>query len=162
MENYWGTAHILIAEHNRMTSRHLAAALRKAGNTVTIVDNCTDAQKAISKEYFDILLLDLFMPEMDSARLTQEALQYNPELKLMLLNGFSGIARDARTAASPVSLPLVASRPFHLTEVAGYARYLMGQGRPFSTTSYAEDDDNVVYADFNAGKIPAQQQSIGG
>ncbi|HYG88672.1 MAG TPA: response regulator [Azospirillum sp.] len=56
---------ILMAEDERMTQIVAAALLRRAGHAVTVVDDGRAALEAIEAQPFDLVLLDLHMPEMD-------------------------------------------------------------------------------------------------
>ncbi len=142
-------ARVLVAEHNQSTSSYLTSALKKAGNSVEIVDNCLDAWRVSSKEDFDILLVDVVMPGIDGFVLAQKALQDNPSLQIIFITGFAGVAMD--THATPAYAPApVTTRPFHLKEIATRIRYMMGQGSLPVKGSYSDEaeDSNVIYADF--------------
>ncbi len=150
-------ARILIAEHNQTTSGYLAAALRKAGNSVELVDNCLDAWRASSKEAFDVLMVDVVMPGIDGFILAQKALQDNPSLQVIFITGFAGVAMDTQATPSYAPAP-VTMRPFHLKEIASRVRYLMGIGSlPAQSSGHS---GSVVYADFSR-KAVAQQHVSG-
>jgi signal transduction histidine kinase/DNA-binding response OmpR family regulator len=57
--------HILLVEDNKANQLLAFSILKKAGNTVTIAENGTQAIDRLRNEKFDIVLLDLFMPIMD-------------------------------------------------------------------------------------------------
>jgi two-component system cell cycle response regulator CpdR len=139
-------ARILVAEHNQSTAAYLVNTLKKAGNSVEVVDNCLDAWRVSSRESFDVLLVNVVMPGIDGFVLAQKALQDNPGLQVIFITGFAGVAMD--THATPAYAPApVTTRPFHLKEVVSRVRYLMGQGSlPFKQQAQAEG--NIIYADF--------------
>ena len=150
-------ARILIAEHNQTTSSYLAAALKKAGNSVLQTDNCLDAWRVSSKENFDILLVDVVMPGIDGFILAQKALQDNPGLQIIFITGFAGVAMD--TQATPAYAPApITTRPFHLKDIVRRVRYLMGQGGLPLAASPLITGNNVVYADFAREAAAVQQQ----
>lgn len=151
-------AHILVAEHNQTTAAYLATTLKKAGHSVVTADNCLDAWRISSKENFDILLVDIVMPGVDGFVLAQKVLQDNPELQVVFITGFAGIAMDIQATPAYAPAPIT-TRPFHLSEIAGRVRYLMGQGSlPSKASSAATTEGNVVYADFGRGQSSMQQQ----
>lgn len=152
-------ARVLVAEHNKSTSAYITNALRKAGNSVEVVDNCLDAWRVTSKEDFDILLVDVVMPGIDGFVLAQKALQDNPSMQVIFITGFAGVAMDTMATPSYAPAPIT-TRPFHLKDLASRIRYLMGQGalpEAYATANGASDS-NVIYANFE--QKAAQRQNI--
>lgn len=151
---------ILIAEHNQTIAQYLATSLRKAGNSVELVDNYLDAWRASSKEAFDVLMVDVVMPGIDGFVLAQKVLQDNPDLQVIFITGFAGVAMD--TQATPVYAPApITMRPFHLRETASRIRYLMGiGGLPMHDLMTGSREGRVVYADFTTKNTTSQHVLI--
>ncbi|WP_273431998.1 ATP-binding protein [Chitinibacter tainanensis] len=63
--------HILVAEDNPMNQRVVSAFLRKLGCTVKIAHSGKDAVDMLSRERFDLVLMDWQMPEMDGIEATR-------------------------------------------------------------------------------------------
>ena len=61
---------ILLAEDNVVNQRLAAALLEKRGHVVTVVDNGRKALAARRTEHFDIILMDVQMPDMDGLQAT--------------------------------------------------------------------------------------------
>jgi diguanylate cyclase (GGDEF)-like protein len=61
--------HVLLAEDDRLTRRLLERTLHKAGYPVTSVANGLEALKAFNQSFFQIILTDWMMPEMDGLEL---------------------------------------------------------------------------------------------
>jgi len=61
---------ILLAEDNAVNQEVAAAMLRRRGHEVTVVDDGAKAVAAATKEPFDVVLMDIHMPEMDGLAAT--------------------------------------------------------------------------------------------
>ncbi|MDP2128447.1 MAG: PAS domain S-box protein [Pseudohongiella sp.] len=62
---------ILLAEDNLINQKLAKAVLQKAGYAVTVAENGLEAVEWIKKQHFDVVLMDLQMPEMDGMAATQ-------------------------------------------------------------------------------------------
>ena len=56
---------ILVAEDNRVNQHLMLALLRKRGHTTTVAVNGVEALAAIERDSFDLVFMDIQMPEMD-------------------------------------------------------------------------------------------------
>ncbi len=64
--------HILLAEDNPVNQRVAMRTLEKAGHSVVLAENGIAALKAIGQDSFDLVLMDVQMPEMDGLEATAE------------------------------------------------------------------------------------------
>ncbi len=62
--------HVLLAEDNTVNQRLAARLLEKRGHAVCVVSNGRDALEALRNELFDIILMDVQMPDMDGFETT--------------------------------------------------------------------------------------------
>ncbi|CAL61081.1 putative two-component sensor protein histidine kinase [Herminiimonas arsenicoxydans] len=65
------TLHILLAEDNEINQKVVVALLKKSGHTVQIAQNGREAVLAVQQGVFDVILMDMHMPEMDGLAATR-------------------------------------------------------------------------------------------
>jgi CheY-like chemotaxis protein len=63
--------HILLAEDNEINQKVAVALLKKSGHTVQIAQNGYEAVLAVQSGPFDVILMDMHMPEMDGLAATR-------------------------------------------------------------------------------------------
>ena len=66
-----GGRRILVAEDMPANQEVIIALLEKRGDTATIVNNGREAVEAIQSAFFDLVLMDMQMPEMGGVEATQ-------------------------------------------------------------------------------------------
>jgi CheY-like chemotaxis protein len=62
---------VLLAEDSPVNQKVASKMLQKAGHTVTVVETGVEVVAAFSREAFDVVLMDVQMPEMDGFEATQ-------------------------------------------------------------------------------------------
>ena len=65
-------ARVLVAEDSKGSQMVTEVLLRKAGCEVRLVDDGAQAVKAVSEEGFDVILMDMSMPNMDGLEATRQ------------------------------------------------------------------------------------------
>jgi signal transduction histidine kinase/PleD family two-component response regulator len=63
--------HILLAEDNEINQKVAVSLLRRAGHTVQVAQNGHEAVLAVQNGAFDVILMDMHMPEMDGLAATR-------------------------------------------------------------------------------------------
>jgi adenylate cyclase len=71
---------ILIAEDNRMNRLLLSRGLEQDGHTIAFAENGREALDLLRSQRFDLMLLDVLMPELDGYQVLAE-LQHDPHLR---------------------------------------------------------------------------------
>jgi signal transduction histidine kinase/DNA-binding response OmpR family regulator len=103
-------ARILLVEDNEVNQLVASRILKKAGLSVSIANNGVECLEAIQREPFDLVLMDIQMPEMDGIEATQA---------IRALSGFERlpiVAMTAHAMSSDRELSLKAGMNDHINK----------------------------------------------
>lgn len=106
---------ILLIEDDISFCKLLEKFLIKNGYAVTTAYSATEARNAIKKECFDLILMDLRLPDYDGIELMTEFKDAFPPIPVILMTGYS----DVNTAVKAIKNGAVdyISKPFNPEEV---------------------------------------------
>ncbi|MFO7753850.1 MAG: ATP-binding protein, partial [Desulfobacteraceae bacterium] len=85
---------ILLAEDDRLSRKAVTHALEKAGHTVTGAENGNEVLSILESDRFDIILMDVQMPEMDGVEATKTirnstSRRWNPDIPIIALTAYA-------------------------------------------------------------------------
>lgn len=80
---------ILVVEDEKPLVRALKLKLSKAGYSVFTALNGEEATQAIANENFDVILLDLIMPQMDGFEVLEKIQYKQPKPNVIILSNLS-------------------------------------------------------------------------
>ena len=106
---------ILIAEDEDITRKHLIYALKKEGYEVVGTRNGREALEQLGKDYFDILITDVKMPEMSGLELLEKTRERYQNIEVLIITGFGSI--DAAVEAMKKGAYEYITKPFNLDEL---------------------------------------------
>jgi PAS domain S-box-containing protein len=103
-------AHILVVEDNEINQVIARELLQKVGMVVTVAALASEAFKALEEQEFDLVLMDIQMPEMDGLEATRHIRRFERFSRLPI------VAMTAHAMDSDRELSLAAGMNDHLTK----------------------------------------------
>ena len=81
------TAKLLVVDDEPRLRQSLADLIRTQGHVVDVADNGRTAVKLLDDGNYDLVLLDLFMPEMDGYAVMQYMVERHPKIAVIVVSG---------------------------------------------------------------------------
>jgi DNA-binding response OmpR family regulator len=85
------SAHVLIVDDEATIRLTLGTLLKRAGYEVVPAENGHEAVALLERQNFDLMLVDLKMPEMDGMQVVAEARRRQPDLAIIVLTGHGSL-----------------------------------------------------------------------
>ncbi len=115
--------HILLAEDNQINQLVAMELLQKQGHSVTAVENGMQALEALSRNSFDLVLMDVRMPEMDGETATKairEGQTGDPHIPVVALTAYA--LKEDREHLLAAGMDDYVSKPIDPEELDGAIR----------------------------------------
>jgi DNA-binding NtrC family response regulator len=106
---------VLVADDEEAMRFFLAKTLGRAGYAVTAVDNGRQAVDRVVEGSFDVMLLDLKMPELDGIEVLDAVKEIAPDVVVILMTAY-GSVENALEAMKRGAADYV-TKPFHTEEI---------------------------------------------
>jgi len=130
-----GVMRILVVEDNRTLADGLAAVLRVAGYAVDVVRDGISADAVLTTETFDLVVLDLSLPEMDGLDVLRRMRgRRNPSSVLILT---ARGALDERVRGLDLGADDYMTKPFEVSELEARIRVLLRRQAGLHNSSIA-------------------------
>lgn len=114
---------LLIAEDDPMIARSLDDALSPLGNTVDIFSLASEARAALRNDRFDLILLDLGLPDGDGLGLLAELRERSDKTPVLILTARDGI--EDRVRGLDLGADDYLAKPFSIAELEARVRALL-------------------------------------
>jgi len=152
-------ANILVAEDNPNNQRLIDILLSNLGITATIVGNGQEAIDVYKKIKFDMLLMDVNMPELDGVSATKEILKLQRENSLhkvpiiaLTANSISGDREKYLEAGMDDYI----SKPIELNKLIEIIEKYLYKNRDFHTLNVQSTDNNEGFEVYKKSDVMKQ------
>jgi CheY-like chemotaxis protein len=116
-------ARILIADDDRVVRATMSYLLGTKGHDVVEAASGREGLNRIASERFDLLIVDIFMPDMDGLETIKRVLNHNPALPILVVSGMtfrsssgSGEPPDFLAMATKLGAVQSLHKPFRASE----------------------------------------------
>jgi two-component system OmpR family response regulator len=117
---------ILIAEDDAILADGLTRSLRQSGYVVDRVGNGVDADSAVTRGEFDLLILDLGLPKMGGLEVLRRLRARKSRLPVLILTALDGV--NDRVRGLDLGADDYLAKPFALSELEARVRALTRRG----------------------------------
>lgn len=110
---------VLIIEDEAALSRIIETTLTRRGYEVRRAADGRDGMAHFHTEKYDLVIVDLFMPEKDGFETIRELRQQRPEVKIIAISGGGqhGNAGDVLLVAKLIGATRTLEKPFSMPEI---------------------------------------------
>ncbi|HVB03319.1 MAG TPA: response regulator transcription factor [Chitinophagaceae bacterium] len=145
-----GKASILLVEDEENLQEALKLNLELEGYEVTSADNGSAALKAVKNEYFDLIILDIMLPEMDGIAVCENIRVQNNDVPILFLSAKNSSAD--RVQGLKKGGDDYMTKPFNLEELLLRVDKLISKNRKMKERGSVPNEyrfgDNII--DFSA------------
>jgi two-component system alkaline phosphatase synthesis response regulator PhoP len=146
-------ANILLVEDEENLHETLKLNLEMEGYTVTSAYNGNEAMKAVENEYFDLVIMDIMLPEMDGISVTENIRLDNNDVPVLILSA-KNTGHD-RVLGLKKGADDYLTKPFNLEELLLRVDKLIIKNKKISEKDFAfgtySFDNNTI--DFKAQQV---------
>jgi len=126
---------ILVVEDNRTLADGLAAVLRVAGYAVDVVHDGVSADAVLTTETFDLVVLDLSLPEMDGLDVLRRMRGRRNVSSVLILTARGAL--DERVRGLDLGADDYLTKPFEVSELEARIRVLLRRQAGLHNSSIA-------------------------
>jgi two-component system, OmpR family, response regulator len=131
----------LLAEDDAILADALSANLRTAGFEVEVADNGAVAEYLLTRQPFDVGIIDLGLPMVDGLTVVHRVRQAKPHLPLLILTALDGL--ENRVAGLNAGADDYLTKPFDFPELEARIRAVLRRSRPASADGSGAAADPV-------------------
>lgn len=114
---------LLVIEDDPLIARSLDQALTPLGNTIDAFTHCAEAGAALQRGHFDLVILDLGLPDGDGLSLLEALRERGDTTPVLILTARDGV--DDRVRGLDLGADDYLAKPFSLAELEARVRALL-------------------------------------
>ncbi|MBI4921455.1 MAG: response regulator [Devosia nanyangense] len=155
---------ILVVEDNTTLASGIASVLRAAGYAVDVVHDGVSAEAVIATETFDLVILDLTLPEMDGLDVLRGMRARRNASSVLILTARGAL--DERVRGLDLGADDYMTKPFEVSELEARVRVLLRRQSGLHDASVSFGDitldtvSRTVWAFGQALDIPLREFSV--
>ena len=108
---------VLIVDDEQIVLDVLQRILTRLGYDSVIIESGEVALERFSQEFFDLVMLDVLMPEKNGFEIAREMKKINPDQKIVMVTGLGEHAAIAQAGIEDIPVDNVLSKPFSFEKV---------------------------------------------
>lgn len=149
---------ILLVEDNARISEFLVKGLEESGFFITLAENGTDARRLISQKEWNIILLDIMLPDIDGIELLQYIRYKKINTPILVISALG--EPDDKVKALDYGADDYLAKPFHFKELVARINALTRRANLIydKTGDVLQCDDLVIY--FNQHRVERSGKEI--
>ncbi|MDP4300729.1 response regulator transcription factor [Leptothrix discophora] len=118
----------LLAEDDAILADALSANLRQSGFQVEVADNGAVAEYLLTRQAFEVGIIDLGLPLVDGLTVVQRVRKLKPQLPLLILTALDGL--EHRVAGLNAGADDYLTKPFDFPELEARIRAVLRRAAP--------------------------------
>lgn len=149
---------ILLVEDNARISEFLVKGLEESGFFITLAENGTDARRLITQKEWNIILLDIMLPDIDGIELLQYIRYKKINTPILVISALG--EPDDKVKALDYGADDYLAKPFHFKELVARINALTRRAKLVydKTGDVLQCDDLIIY--FNQHRVERSGKEI--
>jgi len=152
---------ILVAEDNRFNQEIVLELLREAGVFAEVVENGREALQRLQERDFDLVLMDIMMPEMDGLEATRQIRADGRWRDLPIVALTANAGHEDRQRCLAVGMNEVLTKPFEAADLYHVVhRFVVAVQPPADSQDEDDAQDTDVRPEPEVGRQPAAAPAV--
>jgi ActR/RegA family two-component response regulator len=146
-------AKILVVDDEKEMRSVLSRTLGEMGGfSVEVAETAMEALQKIENAKFDLVLVDLKLPDMDGLQLITEIVKFKPNILTVLLTGYASV--DSAVEAMKRGASDYVTKPVNLDDLLACLRRVLEEKKRFVSIK-----DHTLQCSFSWGKIKEMKKN---